>query len=67
MVAHQEEKQYNTTVQVKVNGVVKTKSIDMSVQKQALTIMKKLKSKNKCEDLFKNTVIDRETGLRMYP
>ena len=29
--------------------------------------MKQMKNKNKCEDLFKHTVIDPEKGLRMNP
>ena len=52
---------------MKVNGVEKVKHIDFEVQRQALSIMKKLQSKNKCEDLFKNAVINPGTGLSMYP
>ena len=66
-MAQDEEKEYNTTVTVKVHGEEKVKHIEFEVQKEATFIMKKIKYKNKCEDLFKNTVINAEKGLRMYP
>lgn len=64
-----EEKLYNETIKVKVKGEEKIKHIDIDAWKQAFAIMKKIKSKNKCEDLFKNTVIgtEKDEGLRMYP
>ena len=51
---------------VRINGKEKEKTIDKDKQGQALSILSKIQNKNKCDDIFKYTIVDEDKNLRMY-
>ena len=52
---------------VEKNGQVTKIPKDKDHEAYAQQILRKIMNKNSCDDIFKNTIIDSDKGLRMYP
>ena len=57
----------NEVIHIKKNGKDCVRHIDHERQKEAQSILTRISNKNRCDDIFKNTVVDKEKNLRMYP
>ena len=49
------------------NGYVTKIKRDKDHEAYAQQVLRKIMNKNSCEDIFKNTIVDSDMGLRMYP